>query len=203
MTKPKTKPAPKPNAKADKPEADTHAPARALPVVTGPLIVREHNGAPGAPRLVVTAAGLTVLEALAADGAPQSIGASTLGISISQFKKMLASEDDDANAPVMLAWQRGFAALEHEVSRHLLTAMRKGNVIAAIFFSKARLGWTETPPIQNQVGVQIVLPDSLSSEDYAKRIAERTAVTISTPEEPRRLIRRKAPLPGNDEGVVR
>src|SRR6266700_5474639 len=48
----------------------------------------------GQPRIVVTPAGLIMLEALAADGAPQSMGASTLGISISAFKKMLASDDD-------------------------------------------------------------------------------------------------------------
>ena len=41
----------------------------------------ERSDAHGQPRIVVTDDGLTMLEALAADGAPQSVGASTLGIS--------------------------------------------------------------------------------------------------------------------------
>ena len=108
-------------------------PANTLPTVTGPLIERvpvPH----GQPRIVVTPDGLTMLEALAADGAPQSVGASTLGISISSFKKMLSTDEDGINAPVMLAWQRGTSRLEHEVSRHLLNALRKGHVVAEIIF---------------------------------------------------------------------
>lgn len=159
MRKPKTIPAPAPIT-------------RALPVATGPLIRHEVN-TDGPPRIIITDDGLHLIEALAADGAPQTKIAADLGVGLSKFKKLLAEEESAER----MAWERGRAELEHEIAGLLLRAARKGNIIAAIYYSKAQLGWSEQPTITNQVGVQIVLPDSMDRDSFAKRIADRTTIT--------------------------
>ena len=151
--------------------APASAPTMPATMPLGPYVAREAN-VDGPARVVVLPSGLALIEALAGDGAPQSKLAADLGIGLTKFKALLA--DDDGESPVRMAWEAGRASLEHEVSHLLLTAARKGNVIAAIYYSKAQLGWTEQPQVNAQVGVQIVLPDSSPDhESYMRRIADR------------------------------
>jgi hypothetical protein len=158
-----TKPKPKPKAKAK----------LALPAVVGPLIVTVPNSGNGTVnRTEVTPAGLALVESIARQGGSQPLCASSLGISLSSFKRIIG--ECDGNNETRLAFERGRAELEFEVATLLLEHGRAGNVIALIFYSKAQLAWTDAPQVGTQVGVQIVLPDSMSRDDFAKRVEVRT-----------------------------
>jgi hypothetical protein len=143
----------------------------------GPFIERV-PGAQGEPRVEITAAGLSLVEATARAGGSQALCASKLSIGLSTFKRII--NEDDGNNATRLAFEKGKAELEFEVATLLLKQGRKGNTIALIFYSKAQLGWTDAPQVGTQVGVQIVLPDSMSRENFAQRVAERsTMITVA------------------------
>jgi hypothetical protein len=168
MTKPKDKaPKPKPKPRA----------VIALPAVVGPLVTRE-SSRHGEPTVAVTASGLSLVEAVARQGGSQAKCAAELGVALSTFKRIIA--EDDGNNETRLAFERGKAGLEFEVANLLLEHGRAGNVIALIFYSKAQLGWQDAPQISTQVGVQIVLPDSMDREAFAKRVEART-ISIAAP----------------------
>jgi hypothetical protein len=136
-------------------------PARAVIVLPlGQYLDAERN---------VTPLGLQVVELLAANGAPQAKIASALGLPLSTFKKHLA--ENDHNNPLRLTWEKGRSDLEFEVATILLDQARGGQVIAAIYFSKAALGWVDAPQPIQQVGIQIVVPDSLDRKAFAERMA--------------------------------
>jgi len=120
----------------------------------------------------VTPSGLRAVELLAAGGAPQSKIASTLGLPHSTFKKMLAANDHDN--PLRMAWELGRSDLEYEVATILLDQARAGQVIAAIFYGKSQLNWVDAPQPTQQVGIQIVVPDSLDRKSFAERMAVKT-----------------------------
>ena len=149
--------------------------AIALPAVVGPLVTRD-SSRHGEPRFDITPAGLKIVEACARQGGSQSLCASSLGMSLNTFKRIIGEED--GNNSTRLAFEKGKSELEFEVSTLLLEHGRAGNVIALIFYSKAQLGWTDAPQVNTQVGVQIVLPDSMDRESFAKRVAERTMITV-------------------------
>lgn len=140
------------------------AAARPLPgKPTAPLI------ADGRP----TEAGLRYVAALARHGGTQGFIASRLGLTAKAFKHLLADESDTATR---LAWESGHAELETEVATILLNAARGGHVVAAIYFSKARLGWQESAPPPTGNVLQLILPRPLDAEQYAARLAERRAI---------------------------
>ena len=143
----------------------------ALPVAVGPFIER-FPARYGEPKAEVTPAGLKLVESIARQGGSQPLCASSLGISLTTFKRIIG--EDDGNNPTRLAFEKGRAELEFEVATLLLEHGRAGNVIALIFYSKAQLNWTDTPQVGTQVGVQIVLPDSMDREAFAKRVEVRT-----------------------------
>jgi hypothetical protein len=149
-----------------KPKTKTTTPT--LPA--GPFIERV-PGLQGEPRVEITAAGLAVVEATARAGGSQALCASSLGIALSTFKRVI--NESDGNNAVRLAFEKGKAELEFEVATLLLKQGRKGNTIALIFYSKSQLGWTDAPQVNTQVGVQIVLPDSMDRESFAKRVEAR------------------------------
>jgi len=161
--------------KAPKPKAKPRA-AIVLPTVIGPLVTRE-SSRHGEQRFEITPAGLKLVEACARQGGSQALCASSLGMSLHTFKRIIG--EDDGNNPTRLSFEKGKSELEFEVSTLLLQHGRAGNVIALIFYSKAQLGWSDAPQISTQVGVQIILPDSESRENFAKRIEVRT---IAPPE---------------------
>jgi hypothetical protein len=152
------KPSPAPKSKRRKVK-----PARAVIVLPeGPYL--DEGG-------VVTSSGLQVVELLAAGGAPQSKIASALGMPFSTFKKMLGENDHDN--PLRLTWERGRSDLEFEVATILLDQARGGQVIAAIFYGKSQLNWVDAPQPTQQVGIQIVVPDSLDRVAFEKRMTVR------------------------------
>jgi hypothetical protein len=163
-----------------KPKAKPKAKAVVTTLPAGPFIERVAAGH-GEPRVEVTSSGLSLVEATARQGGSQALCASSLGIALNTFKRIIG--EDDGNNAVRLAFEKGKAELEFEVSTLLLEHGRAGNTIALIFYSKAQLGWTDAPQVSTQVGVQIVLPDSMDRDAFAKRVAERTMITIAPKEE--------------------
>jgi hypothetical protein len=154
-----------------KPQPKAKAKAKlALPVAVGPFTNLVLTGA--RPRNEVTPAGLKLVESIARQGGSQPLCASSLGISLTTFKRII--NEDDGNNPTRISFEKGKSELEFEVSTLLLDAGRAGNVIALIFYSKAQLNWTDAPQVGTQVGVQIVLPDSMDREAFAKRVEVRT-----------------------------
>jgi hypothetical protein len=125
---------------------------------------------------VIVAAGYQLVELMAANGATQAAIAARLGITHNDFKKRLALRD--GNNELRLTWERGRGALEFEVASLLLTEARKGNVLALIYYSKSQLAWTDTPQIQTQVGLQIVLPAAMDRDSYMKSLTQLPEVKV-------------------------
>ena len=107
--------------------------------------------------------------------------ASTLGFPSATFKKRLQANEHDN--PLRLSWEKGRSDLEYEVATLLLDQARNGNAISAIFYGKSQLNWQDTPQPTQQVGIQIVVPDSLSREAFAARQLPQVTV-IEAPKPP-------------------
>jgi hypothetical protein len=183
-----------------KQSARTAAPAEVrghrAAVLPGPPYVERSGEASNAPT-VLTEAGYQVVELVAREGGKQRLIASKLGLTFSAFKRLL-----DRDEQCRLRYEAGVAELEHEVGALLLKSARAGAVVPAIYFSKAVLGWRENdvvvPP--GQVGIQIVLPDSLTPEQWALRQQQRAAA-LALPGPP--IIDVTAtPIEENDNGSV-
>lgn len=118
----------------------------------------------------VTAAGLAAIEAMSAEGQDLRTIAKRLGVGHSLLK--VWRKDMPAVAE---AFERGHAALADEITHLLLRHARKGNVVAAIFLAKTRLGWRESGPTDNgaKVAVQINLPGAMDPKSYADAIEAR------------------------------
>ncbi len=73
------------------------------------------------------------------------------------------------------ALARGQGTLADELTHHLLKAARGGNVVAAIYLTKARLGWVEgqvpdgAPRTAVQVNIQI--PRAMSDAEFQRMVA--------------------------------
>lgn len=114
--------------------------------------------------------GLKLIEAMAAEGQDQRSIAKALGLA----RKTLTDLRDRDEA-VAEAWDRGHAALADEITHHLLGAARKGNITAAIFLAKARLGWREGHAAEGQAlqvnqQFNINLPEPADRDEYIRRI---------------------------------
>ena len=146
-------------------EKSQAAAERALRVLErGELVLRDVEGKPTG----LTASGLELVERLAARASTQNYIAGRLGITASAFKRLLGRTDDDGQA--RLAWERGRAEHEQDVIRKLLAHGQK-NVIALIFYSKAKLGFREnepTPAVESNI--KIVLPRPMTEEQYYKTL---------------------------------
>lgn len=68
------------------------------------------------------------------------------------------------------AFERGLAALGDELTHLLLKSARNGNVVAAIYLTKARLGWREGDSPEARPNITINLPDSQTPEAYLRAI---------------------------------
>ncbi|MCH7481670.1 MAG: hypothetical protein IIC31_02400 [Chloroflexi bacterium] len=70
----------------------------------------------------------------------------------------------DRDPAVAEAWERGHGELASELTHILLQHAREGNIVAAIYLTKARLGWREGTPAEGagtanvQVNIQIPPP---------------------------------------------
>ncbi|MCT8988863.1 hypothetical protein NYR54_00940 [Chelativorans sp. SCAU2101] len=114
----------------------------------------------------ITPAGLALVEELAGEGQDFRSIAKRLGINHQTFNVL--RKKDEALAEAV---ERGQAVLADEVTHLLLKAARKGNVVAAIFLAKARLGWTDTPqPKRPEVAVQINLPGAMDEAAYVRMV---------------------------------
>jgi hypothetical protein len=147
-----------PRIKKDQVSEIRHLPALISHVETG-----------GRPAVQITPAGLAMVEHVAREGGAQSAVAAALGIALSTFKKQMSDNDE-----IRLRYEKGRAELEYEISTILLGHARKGNVVAALFYAKCQFSWNENAAPSTQVGVQIVLPDAMSREDFAKSVEVKT-----------------------------
>ncbi len=134
------------------------------------LIQREKrkSGTSGPPAVVVTDDGLSVIERMAANGNADATIAKALGIN----RKTL-SQIRDRDERVDEAMQTGRAQLADELTDILLTHAREGNVTAAIYLSKARLGWRDQGPAPQATAatqVNIHIPAAMSDADFQKMI---------------------------------
>jgi len=124
--------------------------------------------------LTVTDAGLEQIARLAAEGCADATIAKVLGINRKTFGAMLR---EDGDPRVLEAYDTGKARLADELTDILLTHARGGNVTAAIYLSKARLGWRDqgpaTPAVGNAVQVNISIPAPMSDAEF-KKIVEVT-----------------------------
>ena len=144
------------------------APTRAPASGTTALVLRDGPKS----EVALTAAGLALVEAVARDGGSQGLIASRLGVALSTLKK--AMERDES---IRLAYERGRFELEHEVASFLLKAMRSGNVVAAIYYSKAQLAWRENDPVPTQqTGIVITLPAAMSHEQWEAHRAQQRSL---------------------------
>jgi hypothetical protein len=128
------------------------------------LVLRDADGKPNG----LTASGLELVERLAARAGTQNFIAGRLGITAGAFKRLLGRTEDEN--PTRLAWERGRSEHEQDVIRKLLAHGRK-NVIALIFYSKAKLGFRENePPPVADSNIKIVLPRAFTEEEYYKSL---------------------------------
>jgi hypothetical protein len=123
--------------------------------------------------ITVTPAGLAVIEEMAALGNDQRTIAKRLGMdrkTMTDMRRRIPEVDD--------AFERGLAALGDELTHLLLGQARKGNVVAAIYLTKARLGWREGDAPDARPNITINLPDSQTPEAYLRaiRVTELPAV---------------------------
>jgi hypothetical protein len=158
-----------------KPKRAPHA--RAAPTPAAPpgvaLVLRD----PDAKGVVaLTAEGLALVESTSREGGSQGLIASRLGIALSTLKQVM-----ERTEAARVAYEKGRAELEHELTVLLLAAARKGAVVPLLYATKALFGWSDQPSVApTQVGIQITLPDSLSPDAWAERQRAR-AVALSGP----------------------
>ncbi|MBS0254012.1 MAG: hypothetical protein JSS36_02080 [Proteobacteria bacterium] len=115
--------------------------------------------------ITVTPAGLTVIEELAAAGNDQRTIAKALGMdrkTMTDMRRRIAEVDE--------AFERGLAALGDELTHLLLSQARGGNVVAAIYLTKARLGWREGDAPESRPNIIINLPDAQTPEAYLRAV---------------------------------
>jgi hypothetical protein len=131
-----------------------------------PSIVRGNGG-----RVTVTPAGLDRVEHLASEGKSERTISKALSISSSTFRR-LVREDPEVDH----AFQSGRAAWADELTDLLMGMARKGNVAAAIYLTKARLGWSETGSREARPNVTINLPPAAATlEEFRRRVVVNTS----------------------------
>jgi hypothetical protein len=113
----------------------------------------------------VTPEGLKVLTAMAAEGQDQRTMAKRFGLSQKTLQS-IAKRDPEVEEALAV----GKAALADELTHLLLANARKGNVIAAIYLTKARLGWREGDTPDARPNIVINLPDAATPEAYMRLI---------------------------------
>lgn len=146
-------------------------PATLAPAPITALVRRTDQ--PGSPYWL-TDDGLVYVERLAAGGATDTAIAGRLNINRNSFRELRHRQDALGEAIA-----RGRSTLDLEVTHHLLSAARRGNVLAAVSLGRLRLGWRDGgSPGEQGVGD---LPDR--REDHAEESAGfEAAVRTMTPE---------------------
>ena len=115
---------------------------------------------------VLKPAGYVLIERMSKDGRDIVSIAKSLGMHRDVFRN-LRKRDPAAQE----ALDRGRAGLGDELTDLFLEQARKGNTVAAIYLSKARLGWRDQGPDpaagQTNVQVNINMPPQMSDEQFA------------------------------------
>jgi len=127
------------------------------------LIVREGDRRLGT--VTVKPHGLALIERMASVGQDQRTIAKALGISAKTLLEARGRQPEVADA-----LERGHARLADELTHILLRHARRGNVVAAIFLTKARLGWREGDAPDTRPNIVINLPDATTPEQYMRLI---------------------------------
>jgi hypothetical protein len=126
-------------------------------------VTRAHEQ--GTPH-VLKPAGYALIERMSKDGRDIVSIAKALGMHRDVFRN-LRKRDPAAQE----ALDRGRAQLGDELTDIFLEQARKGNTVAAIYLSKARLGWRDQGPDpaagQTNVQVNINMPPNMTDEQFA------------------------------------
>lgn len=132
----------------------------------------------GARGVRITELGCKVIEFYAAHGLTQTVIARRLGMTIRSFGACLSRQEE-----VREAMTAGSSEMEDELSECLMGMARRGNVIAAIYLTKARLGWRDNDvPVEQKSNLQIVINAPLSVDDFKKmREAGVSPLMLPTP----------------------
>lgn len=146
------------------------------------LVTRTKNpGRGGKPTVDITEAGLKKITEMAANGNSDTTIAHTLGIAHLTFRGLRNNENKKVDA----ALQTGKGRLADEITDIILQKARDGNIIAAIFFAKGRLGWRESGPIPQAattaVQVNIQVPARMTDEEFTKLVEVKTVTVTPTP----------------------
>lgn len=124
----------------------------------------------GKAKASFTDAGLQRIELLACKGNDQRTIAKDLGVAWSTFRDLR-----DRDEAVQEALARGHGGLADELTHYLLKAARSGNVTAAIYLTKARLGWIEGQApdgiARPAVQVNIQIPRAMSDAEFQRMVA--------------------------------
>ncbi len=143
--------------------------SRTVAKTAGALVARRARPDGHGKRAEVTPAGLQVIEAMAAEGQDQRTIAKRLGVDRKTLTDMR-----DRDPAVAEAWERGHGELASELTHILLQHARDGNIVAAIYLTKARLGWREGTPAEGagtaNVQVNIQIPPPMSDVEFQKII---------------------------------
>jgi hypothetical protein len=130
-------------------------------------------------KVTITPEGLKVLAAMAAGGQDPRSMAKKLGLGSHATLLAIAKRDSEVAETLDV----GKAQLADELTHLLLANARKGNVVAQIYLTKARLGWREGDTPDARPNIIINLPDAATPEAYMRLVAEqqREALPPVTP----------------------
>lgn len=130
-----------------------------------PLLVEQQPVQNGGTRAVATAAGRSAVRRMAAEGFPQALAASLLGVARRTFRDMLERDPELADA-----WSVGRGENERELVGLLMTQAREGSLTATIFALKGLHGWRDQGPADGAatqaVQVNIAIPPPMSAEEF-------------------------------------
>ena len=105
------------------------------------------------------------LAAMAGRGVPLAAAAEHLGTSLMQLQKIIARDEK-----AQLAWSRGRAMLEEELTGTLVKRGRDGSDSCLIFALKSMFGYSDRGPEPRQVfhhhRVMIEMPRALDAEQF-------------------------------------
>jgi hypothetical protein len=136
------------------------------------LVVREPRAGLGGEMVTrVTDAGVILARKLAAAGHSMGSIAEQLGMSRSALGRARERQPELDEAIIA-----GLAEEETVLLSKLREMAARGNVVPILFLLKTRHGYVEGAAPAAQVGVQIVLPDSMTPEAYAARVSARATV---------------------------
>ena len=178
-------------AKTSKPKGGTAGQKSGIRGDTKPLrrnVLTKRKGAtkyvviappPEGPGLVTTLrpAAYPVIRKMAGSGRTLTAIAAALGLTRRSFKTI---RDKDPKAEKAL--EVGVADLDAEVTDIILAQARKGSIVAAIFYAKARLGWVEGSAAPMGVNIDkaqinITIPPAMSQADAEALIAKSGVTT--------------------------